>query len=140
MLSELCQELRNWFSEDEDKHFGTFTISGGVITPSDFLRTNQYFRIQGSLFNDGVHQLGAQGDTLTDEVFEGTVTAMAIPKAFLDLANEISSWITKYGDAMNSPYQSESFGGYSYSKAADGANGATWQKVFKSRLNAWRKI
>ena len=46
--------------------------------------------------------------------------------------------------ALASPYQSESFGGYSYTKASAGSSdsgeGITWQKKFKSQLNQWRKI
>ena len=40
-----------------------------------------------------------------------------------------------------SPYTSESFGDYSYTKAT-GESGAplTWRDVFASRLNAWRKL
>lgn len=135
MLSELCQELRNWFSEDEDKHFGTFTISGGVITPSDFLAANQYFRIQGSKFNDGVYLFG-RGDTLIAETFEGTVSAMRVPKDVIELSEEIDSWKEKYKNVQDSPYKSESFEGYSYTKDGKG----DWRSVFASRLKRWRKI
>lgn len=52
-LSELCQELKNWF--DVERRFGKFEISDGSIDLSDILSENQYFRIIGSVFNDGVH-------------------------------------------------------------------------------------
>lgn len=142
MLTELCQELRNWF--DLDRRFGTFTISGGALT-ADFLQPNQYFRIVGSVFNDGVHQYGV--DTLTDETFDGAVWALGIPKAVIDLAAEISTWQSKYGadSPAMSPYVSESFGGYSYNKGSNtvGGNsytGSSWKDAFASRLNKWRKI
>ena len=144
MLTELCQELRNWF--DLERHFGEFEISGGVLT-APFLAANQYYRIVGSVFNDGVHKYGDQTDTLTDETFNGAVWALGIPKAVIDLAAEIAAWVAKYGGAegvATSPFASESFGGYSYSKAtfssSGGSGAATWQTVFKSRLNMWRKI
>lgn len=146
MLTELCQELRNWF--DRERHFGTFEISGGVIT-APFLVNGQYYRIVGSIFNDGVHKFGDAADTLTDETFEGAVWALAIPKAVINLAAEIAEWQSKYGTADSaamSPYQSESFGGYSYSKSAggnsaSGASGASgWKAAFASRLNPWRKL
>lgn len=38
MLTELCAELRNYFCQDADKHFGKFTVSGGSIAPLDFLK------------------------------------------------------------------------------------------------------
>ena len=142
MLTELCQELRNWF--DLERHTGTFEITGGNLT-ADFLREGQYFRIMGSIFSDGVHQYPAAD--LPDETFEGAVWALAIPKAVISLSAEIDTWQTKYGGAdgvATSPFASESFGGYSYSKATfsspGGSGAATWQTVFKSRLNAWRKM
>lgn len=145
MLTELCQELRNWF--DRERHIGTFEISGGVLT-APFLVNGQYYRIIGSIFNDGVHKRGDANDVLTDETFAGAVWSLAIPKAVINLATEIAEWQTKYGavgSAAMSPFNSESFGGYSYSKSAgggsSGASGASgWKAAFASRLNAWRKL
>lgn len=147
MLTELCQELHNWFVLE--KHTGTFEITGGEITAS-FLVEGQYYRIMGSIFNDGVHQFGheAEGE-LKDETFDGSVWALGIPKAVINLATEIAEWQTKYGTVDSpamSPYSSESFGGYSYNKSAggygndSGSGGTGWQSVFRSRLNAWRKL
>ena len=101
----------------------------------------QYFRIVGSIFNDGVYKNDDELH-LTDELFDGAVWLMAVPREIVDLAKEISDWNKKYGEAINTPYQSESFGGYSYSKASGGSNGSSpsWQSVFSSRLNKWRKI
>lgn len=142
MLTELCQELRNWF--ERKKYFGTFTIENGQIHPPDgSLQDGQYFRIVGSVFNDGVHKYDAE--LLTDEVFEGAIWAMAVPPSVVDLSERISEWVTKYGDSVSSPYSSESFGGYSYQKASSGQGNAvssnpTWQSTFASELNRWRKI
>ena len=138
MLTELCAELRNYFEVPNGRHFGKFTISGGSIAPLDFLQEGQYFRIVGSVFNDGVYQYPTT--SLTDEVFEGAVWAMAVPPTLIALAAEIEA----YNDSdagKASPYTSESFGGYSYTKATD-VNGAPigWQKAFASRLNKWRKL
>lgn len=146
MLNEICQELRNWFDRGQPRLHGAFEISGGKIVDTDFtsiIQPNQYFRIIGSVFNDGVYKYTNEL-VLNDEIFVGSVWLMAIPKEVVDLASEISAWITKYGDSVNSPYQSESFGGYSYTKASAGSNsnssGPTWQSIFASRLNMWRKI
>ena len=145
MLTELCQELRNWF--ERKKIFGTFTIEDGNINlPDGSLQSGQYFRIIGSVFNDGVHRYSEDGDDdLTDEVFEGAIWSMAVPPAVVDLSERISDWVTKYGDSVSSPYSSESFGGYSYQKASSGQGNAassnpTWQSSFASELNRWRKI
>ena len=138
MLTELCAHLRNYFEVPNGRHFGTFTISGGSIAPLDFLQEGQYFRIIGSVFNDGVHKYGESD--LNNETFDGAVWAMAVPPAVVALSEEIKA----YNDSdagKASPYTSESFGGYSYTKAID-ANGAPigWQKAFASRLNKWRKL
>lgn len=150
MLTEICQEIRNWFDRDRDKWFGDFTITNNVITFNGNplpLVEGQYFRIIGSLFNDGVHLYSSEM-SLKDEGFSGAVWSMAVPPTVVDLAAEIASWVQKYGgvnSANMSPYNSESFGGYSYSKSGggsgDGTSGAgTWQSAFASRLNLWRKI
>lgn len=159
MLTELCQELKNWF--DLERLYGDFAITGGDITYADGtaigLLTGQYFRIVGSVFSDGVHQYITQSNTqgadanyldLTPETFSGAVWALGIPKAVVDLDAEISAWRAKYeatdSQAM-SPFQSESFGGYSYSKGSSGSSGSSgspvsWKSAFKSHLNTWRKI
>lgn len=138
ILTEICAELRNYFEVPNGRHFGKFEIIGGSITPSDFLQDGQYFRIVGSVFNDGVYQYPAT--SLTDEVFEGAVWAMALPPSLIALAAEIDEY-NKSDAGKASPFTSESFGGYAYTKATD-ANGAPigWQKAFASRLNRWRKL
>ena len=145
MLTELCQELHNYF--DRERRYGSFSISGGNISV-DFLLPGQYFRIMGSIYSDGVHQYPAAG--LPDEDFTGSVWALAIPKAVVQLADDIDAWREKY-EAIDSyamsPYNSESFAGYSYSKSGSGgANGSagsgvvSWKTAFAPRMNAWRKI
>ena len=139
MLEQVLMHLKNWFLVPGGIHEGTYTIEdGGIALP--FLANGQYFRICGSVFNDGLHQYPASD--LKAETFDGTVWALAVPQAVIDLAEEIEAWETKNGAEANGPYQSESFGGYSYSKATDSASGGvvTWQTAFRSRLNAWRKL
>ena len=138
ILTEICAELRNWFVVPDGVHVQTYTISGGSITPLDFLQEGQYFRIVGSVFNDGVYQYPAT--SLTDEVFDGADWAMAVPPTLIAITAEIEEY--NNSDAGKaSPYTSESFGGYSYTKATD-ASGAPigWQKAFASRLNQWRRL
>ena len=139
MLEQVLMNIRNWFPVKGGIHSDTFTIKDGGIT-LPFLADGQYFRICGSVFNDGLHQYPA-GDLKT-ETFDGTVWALAVPQAVIELAAEIEEWQKKNGDASVSPYQSESFGGYQYSKATDSASGGavTWQSAFRSRMNAWRKL
>lgn len=158
MLTEICQYLKNWFNRKPDgtdypKAYGEFTIADGVLS-TEVLAEGQYFRIMGSLFNDGVHKYGTDPktgklyETLQDETFTGAVWSMGVPAEVVALADEIDAWQAKYGsldsEAM-SPFVSESFGGYSYSKgsgAGSGSqgNGNGWQSVYAARLNVWRKI
>lgn len=142
MLTEICKELRNYFDFGMPKWFGKFKITDGTIDLA--LQEGQYFRIVGSVFNNGVYQYPVTD--LIDETFQGAVWAMAVPPAVIALADEIVAWQAQYGDVLKSPYTSESFGGYSYTKAGGGNRGGTvsdtpsWQSTFASRLNQWRKI
>lgn len=152
MLTELCQECKNWFDRDQPKYYGTFSIQNGNIMYDGvdmgaLLKSGQYFRIIGSTFNDGVWKYPE--DTLTDEQFDGSIWALAIPRDFIALSDKIDEWVEKYGatdSAAMSPYYSESFGGYSYSKAAGsvsaGESGttATWEGAFARELKRYRKL
>lgn len=139
MLEQVLRHLNNWFLVGI--HEGEFAVENGSITlPS--LQNNQYFRVCGSVFNDGLHQYPAVD--LTDEVFTGSVWALAVPKAVVSLSEDIAAWQEKNGEAAASPYTSESFGGYSYTKSAGGKSAAAvatgWQDAFRGRLNDWRKL
>ena len=101
-------------------------------------------RIVGSVFNDGVHQYPAED--LKDETFDGAIWAMAIPPRVIALLGQMNEWEAKYGDVVNSPYSSESFGGYSYTKGSgsgtsgSGSSGDGIFAVFADELNRWRKV
>ena len=143
MLEQICGEIRNFFVKSV--HKGTFEIKGGVLTPSDFLLDDQYFRIVGSVFNDGVYKNGTAilDSSLNiphNEKFEGEVWAMAIPPAFIALANEIKEY-EESEKAKPSAYVSETFDSYSYTKST-GKNGAPlrWQQVYAVMLSRWRKL
>ena len=139
MLTELCAELHNYFLPEGENsiHHGRFSIKNGVISPAEFLKDGQYFRICGSVFNDGVHKFPLD-TALEDEEFDGSVWAMAVPPAVVALSKEIDEYVEK-----NEPsaFTSESFGGYSYTRAKNSkGQNAGWQSAFGSRLNMWRRI
>lgn len=147
MLTEICAEIKNYFTWDKDKHIGDFSIADGMIVPSFDLPTD-YIRIVGSHLNDGVHKV-SDADLIDEDTFHGAVWVMSPPKDFLTLVNDISAWQAKYAgidSTLMSPFQSESFGGYSYSKASggssqgSGSSAPTWQSTFAKRLNVYRKI
>lgn len=142
ILTEICDYLNNYFWDK--KIDGKFTISGGSIdVPA--LKDGQYFRIVGSIFNDGVHIYPATD--LKDEEFTGSIWSMAVPSTVIAIASDVNDWQTKYGNVNSeamSPFNSESFAGYSYSKSGSGnANSGSnigWQDVFGGRLNKYRKL
>lgn len=142
-LDEVCGFLRNWFTVPNGVHVGTYTVVDGTLT-LPFLQSGQYYRIIGSVFNDGIHRYGAFDDKLAPESFHGAVWALAVPQAVISIAREIEEWNAQNAATVASPYQSESFGGYSYSKAAPSGSGTqktlTWRNVFAAKLARWRKL
>ena len=137
MLEAMLTHLHNWFPARNGKHAGAFVIASGVLTPDVGLVSGQYYRIKGSVLNDGLHQAGNPDDILMDERFTGEVWALAIPRAVQDMAEEIATWRESNPETDKT---SESFAGYSYSRAQSASGGVGgWQTAFASRLNAWRR-
>lgn len=134
-IEAVCRELHNYFQRTVMS--GTFSIENGVLTVVG-AQDGQYIRIIGSVFNDGVYVYPVSG--LTDEVYDGAVWLMAVPPDVLQLAADIKTWNEANEKALNSPYQSESFDGYSYTKESGNGETATWQSHFRKRLNQWRKL
>lgn len=142
-LTEVCDYLNNHFVHS--KASGNYAIVGKTITLPQ-IKDGQYFRIIGSVFNDGVHKYPATD--LVDEEFKGAIWGMAVPQTVIALCSDIEAWQAAFGGATspsNSPYQSESFQNYSYTKASgsdatDGADKSTWQGAFASRLNKYRRL
>ena len=149
MLAEICAEIKNYFTHyDNDVIFGDFAIQEGHITPSIDFPTD-YIRVIGSYKNDGVHKL-SDNDLIDEATFHGAIWIMSPPADFLQLVSEIEEWQNNNGKADSqamSPFQSESFGGYSYSKGSGsnsssggGSSVPTWQSTYASRLNVYRRI
>lgn len=139
MLEQVLTYLNNWFPSEVRR--GAFKVEGGSLD-LPWLAEGQWFRVVGSVFNDGLHRHPATD--LTDEEFEGAVWALAIPKAVIELADRIADWQAENGKAAEGPYQSESFGGYSYTlKNDDAASGGSlggWRAVFASELRRWKRL
>lgn len=138
MLETILTHLHNWFSIKSERRSGAFEIVSGDLDV-DFLKVGQYYRIVGSTFNDGLHRYPLENhDMLEDEAFEGEIWPLCIPKPVLQLACEIERFCK---DNPQTDKISESFGGYSYQRATNGAGGVGgWETVFAARLNAWRKV
>lgn len=140
-LTEVCASIKNYFlRSDSDITRRTFSIVSGTA-PLETLKEGQYFRIVGSVLNDGVWQNTAEDlEQLRPETFTGEIWSMSVPRDFEQLCDDITAWREKNeADAM-SPFISESFGGYSYSKGSSNGSAVTWQSQFSSRLNTYRRI
>lgn len=139
MLETVLNHLHNWFPVEGVARAGTFIIVSGKIK-LDHVLEGQYYKIEGSVFNNGLHKYGDAKDELTDETFTGRVIPLAIPKAVIKLSEKIATW------AEENPVTdkvSESFGGYSYSKGGAGTQNADiggWQTAFRKELNQWKKV
>ena len=141
-LKEICDYIHNYF---EYEYFeGEFAITDGSIDLSKVrIQSNQYYMIEGSVFNDGIHK--RVSTDLSNETFRGTIITMRVPKDVLDVLQEATEWESSNKTVLQNPLNSESFGGYSYSKGSsskkDGSQGQiTWRDVFGDRLKAYRKI
>lgn len=137
MLDEILDYLNNYFVEK--RIFGKFKIENGTIDTE--AQEGQYIAIRGSVFNDGVYEYPVSD--LEDEEFDGAIWLLRIPHKLINIAKDIEDWQGRQGidSPVNSPYQSESFGGYSYTKKNTGSiYDNTWQSVFAGRLSRWRKV
>lgn len=143
MLEQILRTIKNYFIKEVWS--GIFLISAGtIIGIDDLVKNGQYIKIHGSDLNDGVYQYPVTG--LYDEEFNGEVWVLQIPQEIIDIATEKAAWLAANADVINSPYVSESFGGYSYSKASRSSTGsggssgdATPATTFDDRLKPWRK-
>lgn len=141
-LDFYCANLKNYFINDfsKDLYFGEFTIVDNNITLS-FLDDNQYFRIVGSKFNDGVYKYDNKL-TLVDETFQGAIWAMSVPPDFLAAVQEAETYLAAH--PLGVEYQSESFGGYSYTRMSGGNPTASgfWflPAITAQKLNQYRRL
>ena len=147
-ITDICLECKNFFLKNgtSDIYPGTYTISGGMISPvPDSIINGQYIRIAGSKLNDRVIKYDVAGmSELTDEIFDGAIWDMSVPPSFVKLCEDIDNWNEKYSGAVTSPYSSESFKGYSRTLRTSGeygsSNALTWQNTFSKRLAQYRRI
>lgn len=139
MLEEVLRFINNRFEHGSVE--GSFAVEGGGL-PIESALDGQYFWVEGSALNDGLHQYPATD--MSDEQFDGTVWLLAVPRAVVDIADEAEQWCAANAEVVDSPYQSESFGGYSYSRAGSDGGARTpyaaWQSHFGARLRPYRKL
>lgn len=137
-LNKICREVKNWF-ETPSQRLATYAITGGNIADLDFIKDGQYYRVIGSIFNDGVHRKGDVDDVLQDEIFRGVVVGMSVPPEVIALTEEVKAYIE---DDANAPtaITSESVGGHSVSRAVKDGVPILWTDIFSKSLAPWRKM
>lgn len=117
---------------------GEFVITGNSLSPAP---DAPFVAIKGSAYHNGVYSL-LDGEMIDapdkDETFDGVVYPLRPPDDFLALCKDISAFDDK---SPVGAMQSETFGGYSYTRAS-GANGgvATWQNAYASRLIPFKRM
>lgn len=141
-MEEILRYLNNYFFRF--KATGKFEIRGNKIIglKGEYFK-GQYLLIEGSLFNDGVIEvLDCSNNEITiekpyNEKFEGVIYSLAVPTQLRELKDKIEEFKLKN---KNSDKVSESFEGYSYTKAAVNGEIATWKDVFKEELRPFRQM
>ena len=152
MLQEVLEYINNYFVPFKAEK-DIYTIESGTIIPSFGADDGDRILICGSRRNDGVytwHPDGVKDDDdheaagLRDETFVGTIRVCSVPPRLLALTGEIKSWVENNSEALNSPLQSESFNGYSYTLKSGGSSGGgnsplTWRDIYGKQLERWRR-
>ncbi len=141
-MEEILGYINNSFAVTKEE--GTFNISNNSITIKGNYIEGQYIRLTGSILNDGVYKVeSTEGNTITlvgaiDEVFEGAIYSLAIPKEIVRIAGAFEEAKEKIGNGI---YDSESFGEYSYTLAKK-QNGEIYTALdgFKNDLKKYRKM
>lgn len=150
LMTEICSNIRNYFAPTSKRdnlsyiHHGDFTIKDGTISGVDFLLPNQYFRITGSVLNDGVYRNSTDDlKSLENETFCGAVWEMNVPKSFVALCEDIQKFNAKIDklSLTDKGFSSESFDGYSYSLNSNApAYMLEWERRIRSNLNSYRRL
>lgn len=150
MHLQACMDYIHNYFVPEKAEKRTYTISGGVISPSFGAEEGDRFYVCMSRRNNGVYTYHANGikdddDTevagLCDETFAGTIRVCSVPPAVLALSREKSQWEATHSGELNGALASESFNGYSYSlKTGKNGGALTWFDTPSGKaLERWRR-
>lgn len=136
----VMDSINNHFVKSTEKKQVEFTADSIKFDFTETYLVGMYVIVTDSYLNDGIYKIASVSDGVieveeplsvekTDK--DVTIYASAPPQAFVGLVSEIKAFgHDKLGVA------SESIDDYSVSYTGDGS----WQSVFKSRLNQYRKV
>lgn len=138
-VADVMRQCRNYFASGWVD--GTFSISGNALPEFE----DGYIFISGSRHHDGVwfvtggYLTGRDVDGMPDEDFTGRVWLLSPTGDFLALCREIAGYDEKNPVGA---YQSESFGGYSYTRGGTGAASGnySWQAAYYDALTPYRRM
>lgn len=140
----LMQECNNYFYKTYEH--STFAIQDGIINSTGKYLVGQYIKIEGSILNDGVYKIESMNNNkiniteLSNEVFEGCIYGLSVPKGFIELSTKIKQFIDD-PKAKITNLTSESFNNYSYSRGSkqNGAN-ITWNDIFIDDIRSYKSL
>lgn len=141
-MNKILKYLNNYFYRFGER--GTYEIKDNKIIVRGKYLEGQYIRIVGSLMNDTVLKVISVAEneiTLEkayNEIYEGTIYSLAVPIDLIELLPKIEEFEEKN---KPSDLASESFGGYSYSKATNkNGEAITWKDAFWNDIKGYRKM
>ena len=141
-MEEILNYINNYFAISKEEN--TFNINNNAITVRGNYLQGQYIKLEGSVLNDGIYKVETLADntiTITgaiNEEFKGTIYGLAIPKEIIGLSKKFEEQKEKI---VNSIYDSESFGEYSYTLAKT-EKGTLYTAIdtVKNDLRKYRKL
>lgn len=141
-MEEILGHINNYFAISKEEN--TFNINNNAITVRGKYLQGQYIKLEGSILNNGIYKVESLVDnTITvigaiNEEFEGIIYGLAIPKDIIELSKKFEEQKAKI---VNSVYDSESFGEYSYTLAKN-SNGEVYTAIdtVKKDLKKYRKM
>ena len=141
-IEAVMAECHNFFEDGYADAEFTVTANG-TLTPAVGVLDNQYVCIRGSTFHDGVWQMvsgkltRSEDDDFPAESFTGRLWYLHPPGAFLDIVESITAFDQK---TPVTGLQSESFGGYTYTRASGSQGALRWQEAYSSMLMPYRRM
>lgn len=139
-MLEVMKKCNNFFyySIEGGKHI----IANGRLKVRGKYLVGQYILIENSILNDGLYLIksiseeGLEIEGVVDEEFEGVIWGLKVPRDFVELCKKI----TEYDISNNGKeYVSESFEGYSYTRATVNGRLMTGIQFYSNLLNNYRK-
>lgn len=131
-VSDVMRHVRNHFIRNDIT--GTWTHTGGVLTPADKFAPGMWIAVTGEGAPCGVYQLDESGGIpgQDDVTWTGTVYRLDPPADFIRLCGDIGCWAAANPDPAVS---AEKLGEYSITRLA-----VTWESAFAPALAPYRRM